>query len=501
MVRHFPTFARLGRAWWRGVRCMGRVGWRAARAVVRPWRWYAAILVPLVLAHIVFGIVAGRQLSSELAKVKASGAPVTMAELAPPAAPDEENAALVYQRAFEIAMPRSESSIPFESVKDFWRRAVQDPDIAGWRGIPVREPPYGAEPATVPEVEEFLRRHHRKLELLRLGATMPRARYPVDWSAGAFALFPHLSRMRGSAQLLGASALVRSRRGDAAGAVADVEAILAMADSVASERTAISQVARVVSQGIAVYTLDVVMCTSPPSASECTRLYAALSRADQMAAFERAMEGERALGIWVFDEIRRSPEMYWGLLGLTPSCDRILLPEPPEWLMRTGLVRVLWSPWLKKDEVLYLRYVERKLALFQKPHDEKSHEALERWLIQMPQYALVTRVLVPVFGRAAQRRDEGIANVGLAQWGLAMRVHQTKMGRYPAALADVSPVVDWSLPADPFSGRPFVYRREGDGYILYSLGPNRRDDGGKERPRTYAPAERAPDDIVWRMTR
>jgi hypothetical protein len=480
---------------------MGRVGWRAARAAVRPWRWYAAILVPLVLAHMVFGIVAGRQLSRELAKVKASGAPLTTAELAPPAVPDEENAALVYQRAFEIAMRLSESNIPFERVKDFWKRAVQDPDIAGWRGIAVGEPPYGPEPATASEVEEFLRRHHRKLELLRLGATMPKARYPVDWSEVRSAFFPHLSTMRVSAQLLGASALVRSRRGDAEGAVADVEAILAMADSVAPEPALISQVARVASQRVAIYTLNTVMCTSAPSASECRRLHAALSRVDQMAAFQRAMEGSRVLGIWVFDEIRRSPETYSSLFGPTSSCDRILLPEPPEWLMRTGLVRVLWSPWLKKDEVLYLRYVERKLALFQKPHDEKSREELERWLSQMPQYALVTRVLVPMFGRAAQRRDEGIANVGLAQWALALRVYQAKTGRYPAALGDVATVVDWPLPGDPFSGRPFVYGREGQGYFLYSLGPNRRDDGGKERPRTYAPAETAPDDIVWRMTR
>jgi hypothetical protein len=31
---------------------------------------------------------------------------------------------------------------------------------------------------------------------------------------------------------------------------------------------------------------------------------------------------------------------------------------------------------------------------------------------------------------------------------------------------------------DPFSHRPLVYRLKGDGFILYSWGPNRRDDGG-----------------------
>ena len=31
---------------------------------------------------------------------------------------------------------------------------------------------------------------------------------------------------------------------------------------------------------------------------------------------------------------------------------------------------------------------------------------------------------------------------------------------------------------DPFSGRPFIYRPKGDGFLIYSLGRNRRDDGG-----------------------
>jgi hypothetical protein len=32
---------------------------------------------------------------------------------------------------------------------------------------------------------------------------------------------------------------------------------------------------------------------------------------------------------------------------------------------------------------------------------------------------------------------------------------------------------------DPFSDKPLIYRRTGDNFILYSLGPNFEDDGGK----------------------
>lgn len=53
---------------------------------------------------------------------------------------------------------------------------------------------------------------------------------------------------------------------------------------------------------------------------------------------------------------------------------------------------------------------------------------------------------------------------------LQLRVSRLQAGRYPETL-DTS--------ADPFAnGANFKYRREGDSYVLYSVGPNGKDDGG-----------------------
>jgi hypothetical protein len=37
------------------------------------------------------------------------------------------------------------------------------------------------------------------------------------------------------------------------------------------------------------------------------------------------------------------------------------------------------------------------------------------------------------------------------------------------------------VPLDPFTDRPFIYRRTEKGYVLYSLWWNLKDDGGGER--------------------
>jgi len=37
------------------------------------------------------------------------------------------------------------------------------------------------------------------------------------------------------------------------------------------------------------------------------------------------------------------------------------------------------------------------------------------------------------------------------------------------------------LPLDHFAGKPPIYHRKGNGYILYSIGQNLKDDGGRAR--------------------
>ena len=51
---------------------------------------------------------------------------------------------------------------------------------------------------------------------------------------------------------------------------------------------------------------------------------------------------------------------------------------------------------------------------------------------------------------------------------------------YPERLDDLVPRYLDRLPTDPFCGGPFVYERRGAGYLLSSIGPNGRDDGGTD---------------------
>jgi len=85
---------------------------------------------------------------------------------------------------------------------------------------------------------------------------------------------------------------------------------------------------------------------------------------------------------------------------------------------------------------------------------------------------------------------------------LALAAHHRDRGRYPAKLNDLAPKYLPAIPDDLFSGKPLIYRLTDNGYLLYSVGVNGRDDNGrnvahqKGEP-SMPPPLRTRDDIAW----
>jgi hypothetical protein len=59
--------------------------------------------------------------------------------------------------------------------------------------------------------------------------------------------------------------------------------------------------------------------------------------------------------------------------------------------------------------------------------------------------------------------------------GAALLSYKARNGAFPGQLADMQLMTT----NDPFSGGPLRYRKEGEGFIVFSIGPGRRFDGGQ----------------------
>lgn len=99
--------------------------------------------------------------------------------------------------------------------------------------------------------------------------------------------------------------------------------------------------------------------------------------------------------------------------------------------------------------------------------------------------------------------EQHMLNLRLPQLGLALAAFRHDRGEFPASLDALAPGYLKSVPLDPFTDKPFHYRRDGAGYLLYSVGENGKDDGGRTRWNSArCEDEEAPpnaDDIAFRI--
>jgi hypothetical protein len=66
-----------------------------------------------------------------------------------------------------------------------------------------------------------------------------------------------------------------------------------------------------------------------------------------------------------------------------------------------------------------------------------------------------------------------------ARAALALRLIELGGGKPPAALAEAVPLVLGSVPVDPWDGNPVRFLSTDEGWQVYVVGANGRDDGGR----------------------
>ncbi len=103
---------------------------------------------------------------------------------------------------------------------------------------------------------------------------------------------------------------------------------------------------------------------------------------------------------------------------------------------------------------------------------------------------------MPVFARARAAAGRCEATVEAVKAMLALERCRAANGSYPEMLAGAQGF-GCRFGDDPFSGKPFVYRRQGDGYVLYSIGDDLKDNGGKQAGKNTG--QSGGTDVVWTM--
>jgi hypothetical protein len=95
---------------------------------------------------------------------------------------------------------------------------------------------------------------------------------------------------------------------------------------------------------------------------------------------------------------------------------------------------------------------------------------------------------------AASTRGQAVFELTRTAAALAAFRRDEAEAKYPERLETLVPRFIDRIPLDPFTGGPFHYERRGDGYLLYSVGQDCRDDGGTDMTQPLIRGEWAADE-------
>jgi hypothetical protein len=106
--------------------------------------------------------------------------------------------------------------------------------------------------------------------------------------------------------------------------------------------------------------------------------------------------------------------------------------------------------------------------------------------------------MLPALGSASKKFAYAQSSTGLARTGIAVERYDLANGEYPATLDALMPQFIEKIPHDIIGGQPLHYRRPDDGkFLLYSVGWNQTDDGGKVAFKKDGSIDRENGDWVW----
>ena len=463
----FPTFRAAGDLMQRGVKKTGR----GLKKLRRP---ALILLLILAVAHAGLNIYASVLLNRELAAIRAKGEPLKYLEMAPPPVPDAQNAAPLYREAAQA-----------RQFKQNEEREVADS---------LREKPQKTSPSQA-RIREILGRNQKALALAREAAARPLCRFDSSWEDKLpFAiLYPQYGEMRSLARLLCVQALQDARDGNGAAALENIQAAYRMGDHTTSDANFISFLVSRAINAIVDKALARVLEIRPQEAARARAFEASLPRTDWSEALRRVYLIERTMGISAFEVFGYNP---------VSISDWKYQPNLPQWTAKP--LAILWSPFFKLDEVYFLRVWKTRMDALQPIQIPlQSHTLYTDVKEQPPFYAFVTRTLFSDYARTIERRDAAEAARNQRQNALAISAYRAAHnGAYPVTLQQAATAWDAPLLPDPYNGKPFGYRSDGQSFVLYSVGPNRADDGGLNQARernTYRqkPVPTMSDDLVW----
>lgn len=415
------------------------------------------VSVPLNAVALWDGIATAR-LDARVKAMREAGEPTTLAELRTlyPEPPKGQNAAPFFEAAFKLMTEQGEQAA--------------DPrvPIVGNAELPPVD--QDVPKAMLDDIAAYLKAQDAVLKPLRQAAALDACKFDLNFDDGIAMLLPHLSHLRGGARLFALEAVSRTERGETEAAAESIVNALRMGRAVRAEPVLISALVRIACDAIAAQHAERWVARSIPSADALARVEAALEAEADPKILTNVILAERCFGMDIYRKYALAPggANFAELIGGQPPAGQMLLRAVPK-------------AYFKMDMVHYIDLMNDYVAALKKPYPQSlmaADEVGDAIGKRIAPHYIICRMIVPALGRVFASAQRHMATMDSARLSLAALRYQAKHGRLPDKLGALVPDFAKALPPDPYTGKALIYRRTADGFVLYALGENGKDDGG-----------------------
>lgn len=364
--------------------------------------------------------------------------------------PEEENSARVVAKAGSL-LPNDWKS---ELIEDLLKNLSPEEHLA---------------PDILARLVEELDAVRPALEEARKLAGLGRGRHRINYERNIIGtLLKDQSKVLPLTELLRGDALRHEQKGDLAAAMVSCRAAFNAGRSIGDEPFAVSQLIRVRSTYLACQGVERVLAQGQPPVEEMAAFQRMLEEEDAFPDLLISARGERAADQEMFDAFES------GDISFSTMSE-----QRPNWNER--LFGFVYRDNVREEHPMMLALMSRWTALVKLPSSEQraAELQLERMFRNLPESAIFTRLMLPIISKVGtvSRRNHGYLrclNAALA----AERYRRDKQD-WPDTIDQLCPKYLSAVPPDPFDELPLRYRQVEDGVIIYAVGQDAVDNGGR----------------------
>lgn len=451
-----------------------------------------------------WGWYADRQYQAVVDRIRARGEPVTWAEMKPPSIPDDQNAVEVYKRV--LAMPEFQKAMDLTvAPKSATQPAAQAGGASGGPSavdeFVLLDKPlgYGKGEALREKLDdkEFRSKHPEFVKTFlrvseRLLAEMAKAHgLNSDWKLNydqslMKAVHPGLTEYVNLVRIPWICALAAHDRGDDALAIECMGIGWDVGESPQSGQMLVPHLVSVTDQtlvSLAIEQLAVDLRVGAAPAAGRPEVEELISRLLDMrgttSSLSRAFMTERAFGQDAIRMILEDPRSISQLQGEYEPRPSRTIPLPAR-----ALISLASGPMWKMQASEHMEFMD-SYVLAAKSGPASFTAPTPGWMNNPTPLDHVTHamsmLLTPALSRVFAFQNRTLATRRMSATALAIRLYELDNGKRPATLAELCPKYLQTIPEDPFDPAKGAIRYLPNAKypILYSIGPDGLDDGGR----------------------